>query len=43
MYLDDRPDEVGRVYHLLGMVTKGCPGHGAVHLRVESASEVGFS
>ena len=41
-YIAYRPDEVGVVYHLLGMVTEGCPGHGPVHLPVESASEVGF-
>ena len=41
-YLAHHPDEVGRVFHLPGMVTEGCPGHGPVHLPVESASEVGF-
>ena len=25
-----RPDEMGRVCHLLGMVTEACPGHGPV-------------
>ena len=36
------PAEVGRVYRLLEMVGKGCPGHGPIHLLYPSAAEIGF-
>ena len=42
-YLAFRPMEVPRIYSLLGLVAGGCPGHGPVHLVVESAGIVGFS
>ena len=38
-----RPMEVPRIYALLGLAADGCPGHGPLHLVVESASAVGFS
>ena len=41
-YLADRPGEGSRVYRLLEHAADGCPGHGPVHLLVESAAEVGF-
>ena len=37
-----RLGEVSRVYGLLEQVADGCPGHGLVHLLVESAAEIGF-
>ena len=42
-YLADRPMEVPRIYALLGLAADGCPGHGPLHLVVESAGVVGFS
>ena len=42
-YLAFRPLEVPRIYALLELVAGGCPGHGPVHLVVESAGIVGFS
>ena len=30
------------VYRLLGCVAEGCPGHGPVHLLVDSAAEIGL-
>ena len=41
-YLELWPTEVGRVYRLLEMVGKGCPGHGPIHLLSASATEIGF-
>ena len=41
-FLAYRPGEVSRVYRLLEYVAGGCPGHGLVHLLVESAAEIGF-
>ena len=41
-FLAYRPGEVARVYRLLEHVAAGCPGHGIVHLLVESAAEIGF-
>ena len=41
-YLAYRPGEVARVYRLLERVAAGCPGHGPVHLHVDSAAEIGF-
>ena len=38
-----RPREVARVYRLLDSVAEGCPGHGPVHLLVDSAAEIGFA
>ena len=42
-YLAFRPLEVPRIYSLLGLVADGCPGHGPLHLVVESAGIVGFA
>ena len=42
-YLAFRPLEVPRIYALLGLVAGGCPGHGPVHLVVESAGVIDFS
>ena len=41
-FLAYRPGEVARVYRLLEHVAAGCPGHGPVHLLVDSAAEIGF-
>ena len=41
-FLAYRPGEVSGVYRLLEYVAVGCPGHGPVHLLVESAAEIGF-
>ena len=41
-YLAYRPGEVARVHQLLDGVAGGCPGHGPVHLLVDSAAEIGF-
>ena len=42
-YLAYRPMEVPRIYALLGLASDGCPGHGPLHLVVESAGVVGLS
>ena len=42
-YLAYRPMEVPRIYALLGLASDGCPGHGPLHLVVESAGAVGLS
>ena len=42
-YLAYRPMEVPRIYALLGLAADGCPGHGPLHLVVESAGVVGLS
>ena len=36
------PAEVGRVYRILEMVGKGCPGHGPIHLLSASAAVIDF-
>ena len=41
-YLAYRPLEIPRLYSLLGLVSGGCPGHGPIHLLVESAGVVAF-
>ena len=41
-FLAYRPGEVSRVKRPLEYVAGGCPGHGLVHLLVESAAEIGF-
>ena len=43
MYLAFRPLEIPGLYSLLGLVAGGCPGHGPMHLLVESAGIIGFS
>ena len=35
--------DLGRFYRLLGNVVVGAPGHGPVHLRVQSANVIGFA
>ena len=37
-----RPLEVPGLKNLLGLVAEGCPGHGLVHLLVDSARVIGF-
>ena len=41
-YLAYRPLEAARIGRLLELVSGGAPGHGPVHLLVESASSLGF-
>ena len=41
-YLAYRPGEVFRVYRLLERSAEGCPGHGPVHLLLQSAAVIGF-
>ena len=41
-YLAYHPGEVFRVYRLLERSAGGCPGHGPVHLLLQSASAIGF-
>ena len=41
-YLAYRPGEVFRVYRLLERSADGCPGHGPVHLPLQSAAAIGF-
>ena len=41
-YLAYHPGEVFRVYRLLERSAGGCPGHGPVHLLLQSASTIGF-
>ena len=41
-YLAHRPFETARIGRLLELVSGGAPGHGPVHLLVESASGMGF-
>ena len=41
-FLAYRLGEVYRVYRLLEHVAAGCPGHGPIHMLVESAAEIGF-
>ena len=41
-YLALWPAEVGRVYRLLELVGRWCPGHGPLHLLLASAAEIGF-
>ena len=41
-YLAYRPGEVFRVYRLLESAAEGTPGHGPVHLLLQSAAVIGF-
>ena len=41
-YLAYRPQETAMVGRLLDLVSNGAPGHGPVHLLVESAASLGF-
>ena len=40
-YLAYRPGEVFRVYRLLERAAEGCPGHGPVHVLLQSAAVIG--
>ena len=42
-YLAYNPLEALRLYILLERIVDGCPGHGPVHLLVESAGTIGFA
>ena len=42
-YLACRPDEEDRIFRLLDYASTGSPGHGPVHLHVNSALEIGLS
>ena len=41
-HLAYRPGEVSRVYRLLESAAEGSPGHGPVHLFLQSAAVIGF-
>ena len=41
-YLACRPDEEARIFRLLDYVCTGSPGHGPIHLLIQSAEELGF-
>ena len=42
-FLANRPDEVPRVYRMLDFAAAGRPGHGPVHLLIQSASLIGLA
>ena len=42
-YQGNRPEDVHKVYRLLGLAAAGRPGHGPVHLLLESVVELGFA
>ena len=41
-YLAHWPEEVLRIFRMLGLVAHGADGHGPVHLLLTSAAEIGF-
>ena len=41
-YLAYRPDEEARIFRLLDYASTGSPGHGPIHLLLQSAEELGF-
>ena len=41
-YLSYRPDEEARIFRLLDYASTGSPGHGPIHLLLQSAEEIGF-
>ena len=41
-YLAYRPDEEARIFGLLDYASAGSPGHGPIHLLLQSAEEIGF-
>ena len=41
-YLAYRPDKVHRIYRMLDLLAHGADGYGPVHLRLSSATEIGF-
>ena len=42
-YLAYRPDAQDRIFRLLDYASAGSPGHGPIHLLIQSADELGFS
>ena len=42
-YLACRPEEEGRIFRLFDLAAAESPGHGAVHLLISSALEMGFA
>ena len=42
-YLAYRPDDEARISRLLDYASTGSPGHGPIHLLLQSAEEPGFS
>ena len=42
-FLAYRPDDVPRIFRLLDLAAAGRPGHGPVHLLIQSASQLGFA
>ena len=41
-YLSYRPDDEARIFRLLDYASAGSPGHGPIHLLIQSADELGF-
>ena len=41
-YLAYRPDDEARIFRLLDYASAGSPGHGPIHLLIQSADELGF-
>ena len=41
-HLAYRPDEEARIFRLLDYASTGSPGHGPIHLLIQSAEELGF-
>ena len=41
-YLAYRPDDQDRIFRLLDYASAGSPGHGPIHLLIQSADELGF-
>ena len=41
-YLAYRPDDEARIFRLLDYAAAGSPGHGPIHLLIQSADELGF-
>ena len=41
-YLCYRPDEETRIFRLLDCASTGSPGHGPIHILLQSAEEIGF-
>ena len=41
-YLSYRPDDEARIFRFLDYAAAGSPGHGPIHLLIQSADELGF-
>ena len=41
-YLSYRPDDEARIFRLLDCASTGSPGHGPIHLLIQSADEIVF-